>query len=579
MRELSASYHGWRIMFSEYYKKAVSRLGHMEERRFIDEAIKRLGEDWGNRNVFVLEAPTGYGKSTVTATLSLWALNEGGKLIASFPLRALLEQQYNKLVGLVREADLIGKRYMHERDSPYLVKPVTLTTIDTLSMTMFGLAPEDLNVVLRKMDPRSGSLTSSAGHYLFSWSSVILSDIILDEAHLLADETKSLNFLIALIKHVVSNKQHLVLMSATLPTRLRRVIESMLGNEACWLEYEDPEFDSKRLQKSYSTNILSITNSRKYEEILSYLDNSREQGYERALIVLNTVREAMSLYRLYKEMYGGSDVILLHSRFTTQDKEKKIHDLERLRGQKRYVVISTQTIEAGVDISSDILITELAPANSLVQRYGRFLRYQEDEGVAYIWFDETLNQDGNFYKVYRKELCLRTLDFLQKAAGKISMHVPTGERGYKQLLDYVYDEDSFDIDRRKVNEMLLIYTNFGDISQAVKLFLDLEGSFTGKTPLVPVTLIGERMQIPIGFDVFWRYLVNKGRVNDILLGDGGERVGGGDLSKVTGELKNIRYVKDLILYIVKNDVYAFEINASYEPEVGLSLDYVGDGDE
>src|SRR5690606_28275856 len=81
--------------------------------------------------------------------------------------------------------------------------------------------------------------------------------------------------------------------------------------------------------------------------------------------------------------------ILIHSRFRGPDR----HTLEarltaREAGADR-IVIATQAIEAGVDISSHTLFTELAPWASMVQRFGRSNRYGEckDSGADIFWID------------------------------------------------------------------------------------------------------------------------------------------------------------------------------------------------
>ena len=138
--------------------------GGAKGRPFIDHVIDIMGEKWDKDHIFVVEAPTGYGKSTISATIALYSLYEEFKAIVAFPLRTLLEDQYSKF-RILAKSDVLGKRYMHAPDSPYLIKPVTLTTIDTLSLTLFGIPPEDLEKVIRYW---TGTSRGSLGHYLFS---------------------------------------------------------------------------------------------------------------------------------------------------------------------------------------------------------------------------------------------------------------------------------------------------------------------------------------------------------------------------------------------------------------------------
>ena len=160
--------------------------------------------------------------------------------------------------------------------SRYLIKPITLTTVDTLSMTLFGIPPEDMNKIVRAWD---GTSTGSLGHYLFSWASVALSNIVLDEVHLLADSTKSLNFLIALMRICINFDQRLILMSATIPDSLKDVIKEHVSDVE-FIEFKpdvDLEFCKKRMNKNYDIVLEEVSSEQdKYELILKWIDESEE---------------------------------------------------------------------------------------------------------------------------------------------------------------------------------------------------------------------------------------------------------------------------------------------------------------
>lgn len=105
----------------------------------------------------------------------------------------------------------------------------------------------------------------------------------------------------------------------------------------------------------------------------------------RSLIICNTVDRASGVFDLMfqKQKAGeleGVDLVLLHSRFRPADRNAQTDRLkpERLgKYPNGQIVIATQVIEAGVDLSSAILWTEIAPLSSLVQRLGRLNRIGE----------------------------------------------------------------------------------------------------------------------------------------------------------------------------------------------------------
>jgi len=375
----------------------------------IDELYFSVKDKNKRKNIFIIEAPTGYGKTTISLVLSnlFFKRDEVFKTIIAYPLRTLLEDQ-NKTFSKIFDNDFLGCRYMHNPTSPYLVRPVTLTTIDTLSMTLFGIPPEDFE----KLKNDYGLL----GHFFFSWSNVVLSNVILDEVHLVSDQTKSLSFLLFLIKYAVEMNFLLVLMSATIPKNLIAVIENSLtktekekmvtiffskrcasfDHSTYFYESNDDNFVKDRKQKNYSIDLIGINEEYLEKEIEHLLTVNSE--FNKVLLIFNTVSDAIKFYNYIKNKIKDRKIILLHSRFTESDRNRKIKELEEVKSKDKYIVIATQVIEAGVDISSNLMITELSPANSLIQRTGRFLRKSnEKKGKIIIWYKR--EQDKDYPKI------------------------------------------------------------------------------------------------------------------------------------------------------------------------------------
>jgi CRISPR-associated endonuclease/helicase Cas3 len=552
-------------MFHEYYKRVLSLYDIQYERPYLSHVVETLENNWDKKNVFIIEAPTGYGKSTITATLALKTFEEGRKLIVAFPLRTLLEDQYKKISMIIRDKATIGKKYMHEYDSLYLIKPITLTTVDTLSLTMFGLAPEDLNTIIKSWHEWTGTLQGSSGHYLFSWSSVILSDIVLDEVHLLADETKSLTFLASLFKHAVNYDQKIVLMSATLPDAFKKKIyQDLYGlrDKILLLNFEeDADFIGSRKEKTYDVRLECLSDANKYERLLSWVEDALMCGLNRALIIFNTVRDAIGFYELYTSKNGTDHVILIHSRFCEMDRRRKVERLNQLKFSRRYVVIATQAVEAGIDMSSDVLISELAPANSLVQRFGRFLRYDDEKsGCAYIWYEGQLA--GERYKVYDGELCRKTLEYLEKNHKRLNFHIPNTNEGYAKLINYVYGLEHFSIDKKWVDILLSTFTDFDNIANAVNKFLELEGSFVRDAEIIPVSPPSMSEIIPISYSLF-NHLLKNGLVTSVILTDNTEK---------EIDVSRLKDFKTTFRYIIKENVASFRVNCRYDPEIGLLIE-------
>ena len=108
------------------------------------------------------------------------------------------------------------------------------------------------------------------------------------------------------------------------------------------------------------------------------------------LAVFNTVARAQEVYAALtarRPVAHGVEKILVHSRFRANDRHDKQQALASAPGPAGKIVIATQTVEAGVDISARTLVTELAPWASLVQRFGRCNRAGEYDQAEVSWID------------------------------------------------------------------------------------------------------------------------------------------------------------------------------------------------
>ncbi|HMO91013.1 MAG TPA: CRISPR-associated helicase Cas3' [Pirellulaceae bacterium] len=99
------------------------------------------------------------------------------------------------------------------------------------------------------------------------------------------------------------------------------------------------------------------------------------------LVIVNTVKTANQVFDALNKNYKKSDsppeLKLIHSRFRPHERQTWAEFLQRsaLTPDTNRIIVATQVVEAGVDISASCLITELAPWTSLVQRFGRAARY------------------------------------------------------------------------------------------------------------------------------------------------------------------------------------------------------------
>jgi len=111
-----------------------------------------------------------------------------------------------------------------------------------------------------------------------------------------------------------------------------------------------------------------------------------------SLVIVNTVRRAQEVAQALgrgQPRRGGPECLLLHSSFRPPDRARALEAiLSPVDPQSPgRIVVSTQAVEAGVDLSARTLVTELAPWPSLVQRFGRCNRRGEFGDARVLWVD------------------------------------------------------------------------------------------------------------------------------------------------------------------------------------------------
>jgi CRISPR-associated endonuclease/helicase Cas3 len=164
----------------------------------------------------------------------------------------------------------------------------------------------------------------------------------------------------------------------------------------------------------------------------------RLEDRRRVLVVFNTVRKAVETYVRLKQL--GHSPVLLHSRIVERERQKRLRKMLEKDGGG--IFVTTQVVEAGVDVSFDVLITEAAPPDSLLQRAGRVARYG-GEGEVFVL---PLTEGGS--KVYGQLLPNRALEYVSKSRKLDAGILKIIDEAFSErdLLDYDYYDMLSDID-------------------------------------------------------------------------------------------------------------------------------------
>lgn len=139
-----------------------------------------------------------------------------------------------------------------------------------------------------------------------------------------------------------------------------------------------------------------------------------EQGS--VLVILNTLQDTKNLFNELSDRIFDAVLILLNTHFTPSDRKAKIEQsTELLKKENRVILISTQLIEAGVDIDFPIVFRDICPIPNIVQSAGRCNRNNEYPGKGnIILFDLQKNGSSRSKLIYRGKDS-RFLDLAKKS--------------------------------------------------------------------------------------------------------------------------------------------------------------------
>lgn len=372
----------------------------------------------------ILSAPTGSGK---TETSLLWLKtqieNKGqGRVFYILPYTASINSMYERLnqqvgskvpkVGMIhgKLAQYVENKMEQKDDSSRgeidkkqliedfktLVTPVKITTPFQLLKHIFGLKGFEKG--------------------LFEWSGAYF---IFDEIH--AYDARTFAQIIVLLEFATKYLGASVhIMTATLPRFMRTEIEKAIG-------YFTPILSDNQLYESFTRHKVILKDG--------LLINSTEEIQKdicegkKVLVVCNTVEQAQAVYKALK----SKNKVLIHGSFNPDDRFNK--EL-KLMSDDIKVLVGTQAIEVSLDIDFDIIYTEPAPLDALIQRFGRINRKRIKGICPCIVFSERNEKDKFIYK--DEGVIARTLFVLQNVVNNNDGIIQ--ERELQEMIDKVYPD-------------------------------------------------------------------------------------------------------------------------------------------
>lgn len=444
------------IPYNEIKERVLREIQRSSNTNLTERDIWQFQKVKPNENL-ILVAPTSYGK---TEFAFLWA--NGQKMLYTLPLRVAVNQIFQRAkrifgegkIGILHsDADLYllkEKRGLEEgirtyEISKHLSYPNTIATGDQFF-------PSALKYPT----------------YEKIYATLSYSHLVIDEVQ--AYDPRACAIIVKLLEDITRLGGKFLLMTATLPEFVRKEIESRcqdVNYQLINLYEEDQDKFRNNVRHNIKFKVLKGKPESPPRDLIEEIINKAKAG-NRVLVIVNTVKMAQEIF---VKLENDVPKWLIHSRFTQSDRQRKEREeIENQFGHPKpdneneaKIIVSTQVVEASLNIDADYLFTELAPLDALIQRMGRVWRriradkefnysqkYKDENVTILVWEDGLESGEGN---VYEKDLLVATLMILSskeelkdeywlKKKKKEDMEKKRGEI-IKQLLQSASDKEPF----------------------------------------------------------------------------------------------------------------------------------------
>jgi len=376
----------------------------------------------------ILIAPTGSGK---TEAGLLWAQRnqnalQGRRIFYLLPYRTSLNAMYVRFMKLFNNEELLniihGKsayflyKYYSELDEEYGDYNYEIIKNKVRNLISFAkkiYAPYKIITPFQVFKPFFG-----IKNFEMNFCEFHNGLFIIDEIH--SYEPSITGLIVGILKILYEKYEaRFILMSATIPTFINREIQSHvpIGKSITLEPSQLDEYTRHEIHLIEGTVLSSIN------DIIKEVNKNKNK---KILIICNTVKRAQDVY---KQIPCEYKVLLLHSRFTFQDRNRIEKEIENA-----HILVATQVVEVSLNISFDILYTEPAPIDALLQRFGRINRRGWTHGkIAPVYIFTEGSENDNY--IYDSELILNTIKILKYYDGKVLK-----ESFIQNLLDSTYPE-------------------------------------------------------------------------------------------------------------------------------------------
>ena len=433
----------------------ISSLNELRSIIAVSSEQSLLEKTSGNSgNVFFLEVPTGGGKTNLALRLVRRLLQKGNyrKVIYVLPYINIIEQNYDYFRRFISE-DIIT-RLDHTYIRAY-EKEENAEEFKVYTEQLFMNYPFLFMSHVKFFDMIFESAKSSNYNFYQLANSII----VIDEIQ--AYKTKYWDLLTQMFHYLACYlNTTFIVMSATLP-KFKELLLSTQDKQR-FIELLNDNFVKKlyahRLFDRVELKPLGLVFSETNIEEFAHKILEKSKDKQKVLIVLNSIKESLKLYETFERIAKDFEIYLLNSTILPSRRREILRTVNSNQCGK-VILISTQSIEAGVDIDFDIGFRAIAPLDSIVQAMGRVNRHGiKPKACLYIF------EDTKWKYVYkndiRAQVSKESLPKLKKGIIDMNAYYDEVLQKMKSILNSSIVQTDFDL----VKEL-----KFGSIASNVKL--------------------------------------------------------------------------------------------------------------
>ncbi len=378
-----------------------------------DKVIEKISKVPLDSRMFTLTAPTGTGKTITSFSAALKLrerLKQNGnepRIIYSLPFTSIIDQNFDVIENILstigdfqknRNAYMI--KHHHLADVRYKIEDETRSLDESLLL----VESWDSEVVVTTFIQFFYTIIGYKNRFLKKYHNIANSIILLDEVQNIPMEYWPL---VNIILENLANELncYIILLTATKPFIFDE-------NESVELLENNQEYFEKFNRVTLMPNLEEIGVEQLTQKFYGIYE--QEKSY---LIVLNTIKSSLKFYEKIKEILEGQKVktFYLSTNIIPKERKKRIETIKKcLENNEKLIVVSTQVVEAGVDIDLDIVIRDLGPVDSIVQVAGRCNREWGSNKSGEVYVFNLKDEIHYSSKIYGSISCRASANLLKK---------------------------------------------------------------------------------------------------------------------------------------------------------------------